>query len=98
VIAIALVSALYWLAFPPPARKQMRIVPGAVLAVALIVLLGWGYGTWITHVGTGGAYLAGLAVVGVTMITLYLFSFAILLGAELDRVLGARRARRLPRA
>ena len=42
--------------------------------------------------GPGNAYLGSLAVIGVTMMTLWLFSIAILLGAELNKVIRDRRA------
>jgi membrane protein len=93
-IAFALVAGLYWVGLPPSVRKRMPIVPGALLAVALQVAMGFGYGLYLSTTGSGDAYQAGLAVMGVTLMTLYLFSLAVLIGAELNQVLGERRLQR----
>jgi membrane protein len=57
----------------------------------LEVSFGLAYAYYVAKVGDGGAYVAGLAAIGVTMIGLYLFTLAILLGAVVNRSL-ARRA------
>lgn len=93
-VAFGLVVGLYWVGLPSRARKQMPLVPGAVFAVLLMAIAAFGYTLYLTHVGDGGAYQAGLAVIGVTMMVLYLFSLAILMGAELNRVVGATRVLR----
>ena len=93
-IAFGLMAGLYWVGLPPMVRKRMPIVPGALFAVLLQGLSGFGYGLYIRTIGDGGAYQAGLAVIGVTMMALYLFSVAILAGAELNRTVGARRTLR----
>jgi membrane protein len=91
VIAIASVSGLYFVGLPRRARRRMPILPGAVLAVGLQAALGLGYGFYVRTLGDGGAYQAGLAVIGVTLMALYLFSSALLIGVELNQILGARR-------
>jgi membrane protein len=90
-IAVALVSGLYAAGLPGGARKRMPIVPGAIAAVVLQTALGIGYGTYVRHVGDSGAYQAGLAVIGVTLIALYLLCIALLVGVEINQILGARR-------
>ena len=91
VVAFGLVAGLYWVGLPASVRRRMPLVPGAIAAVFLMALLGWGYGFYISQVGSGDAYQAGLAVIGVTLMVLYLLSVALLTGAEINRVLGARR-------
>ena len=90
-IAFGLVVGLYWVGLPKSVRRRMPLVPGAVCAVVLMALLGWGYRLYISTMGSGDAYQAGLAVIGVTLMVLYLASTALLAGAEFNRVLGARR-------
>lgn len=90
-IAVALVCGLYTVGLPPRARKRMPLLPGAIVAVALQTALGVAYGTYVRRAGDGGAYQAGLAVIGVTLIALYLLCIAILVGAEVNQILGARR-------
>jgi membrane protein len=91
-IAVGLTAGLYRLAVPRAREAHERVLPGAALAVALQAALGWLYGEYVTKLGGGGsAYLAGLAAVGVTMMTLWLFSIALLVGAQLNRVVTDRR-------
>ena len=70
-----------------PARHgiHMPIAPGAAVAVVLEVALGLVHSAYLASVGDGGAYVAGLAVVGVTMMGLYLFVTALLFGAVVNR-------------
>ncbi len=91
VVGVAMVAALYRLGIPRATRNRAPVLPGALLAVVLLAALGWGYRLYVSRVGIGDAYLGSLAVIGVTMTTLWLFSMAILLGTQLNTVLGDRR-------
>jgi membrane protein len=90
--AVALVAGLYRVGVPRVARTNRVVWPGALLAVGLQTVLGYGYGFYLSKVGTHSAYQAGLSIIGITMIALYLFSLALLIGAELNHVIGKRRA------
>jgi membrane protein len=90
-IAVALVSGLYAVGLPSRARKRMPIVPGAIVAVVLQTALGIGYGYYVRRAGDSGAYQAGLAVIGVTLMALYLLCIALLVGLEVNQILGTRR-------
>jgi len=90
-VSFGLVSGLYWISVPPAIRKTMPIVPGALLAIGLQVALGFGYGFYVDKAGDSGAYLAGLASIGVTLMALYLFCLALLIGIEVNQMLGERR-------
>jgi membrane protein len=85
--AVALVYGLFLFGVPRKARKRRVILPGALLAVGLGALLSYGYVFYLGQVGTHSAYQAGLSIIGVTMIALYLLSLALLVGAELNYVL-----------
>jgi membrane protein len=89
--AVGLVAGLYFIGTPRRARSRTRIVPGAVLAVGLQILFGYGYVFYLSKVGIQSAYHAGLSIIGVTMIALYLFSIALLIGAALNDTLSKRR-------
>jgi membrane protein len=56
--------------------------------VALETVLGFGYAFYVAKAGRSGAYTASLAVIGVTLMGLYLFSIALLVGAAINRKLG----------
>jgi membrane protein len=92
-VAFGLTSLIFVFGVPREARRKMPLLPGAILAVLLDCVLGLGYAFYISNMGTGSAYQAGLATVGVTMMAIYLFSLALLVGLELNVLLGDRRAR-----
>jgi membrane protein len=93
-VSIAMIATLYRVGIPREARRSTPILPGALLADGLLVALGWGYRFYVSHAGAGDAYQGSLAVIGVTLMTLWLFSVALLLGAELNKTLRDRRASR----
>ncbi|HEX8793609.1 MAG TPA: YihY/virulence factor BrkB family protein [Polyangiaceae bacterium] len=91
IVAIAMVSGLYRVGVPRSEEVQPHTIPGAVVAVVLMLALEFAYGFYVTKLGgNGGAYQAGLAAVGMTLMTLWLCSIALLLGAQLNCVLASR--------
>jgi membrane protein len=92
VVGVTMVAGLYRVGIPREARARIPIFPGATLAVLLVACLGWGYGVYVSTTGTGDAYQGSLAVIGVTLMTLWLFSVALLLGTELNKLIGNRRS------
>jgi membrane protein len=94
VVAFGMISGLYAVAVPPAHRPSTPVAPGALLAITLQTAIGYGYGFYLTKVGDGGAYQAGLASIGVTLMALYLFCLVLLIGVELNRVIGGRRRAR----
>ena len=92
--ALGLVCGLYLVGIPRVARKRTPVLPGAVVAVVLQAALGYGYIFYLSQVGVESAYQAGLSIIGVTMIALYLFSVALLVGAQLNHVVARRRSAR----
>ncbi len=93
-VSIGMVAALYRIGIPREARHRTPILPGTLLAVALIGVLGVCYRLELSRAGNGSAYLGSLAIIGVTMTTLWLFSVSLLLGTALNKVLGDRRMAR----
>jgi membrane protein len=95
VIWVGMIALLYRVGIPGKKSEHDPVLPGAILAAVLHSVLGGGYGWYVATLGSrSGAYEAGLAVIGVTLVTLWLFSVALLLGAELNRVLAERLRRR----
>ena len=90
-VAFGLVSALFYVGVSRAARREMPVAPGALLVVVLEAVLGYGYGFYIAKMGIGGAYEAGLAVIGVTLTALYLFSVALLVGLAFNVMIRERR-------
>jgi membrane protein len=93
-ISVAMIAALYRVGIPREARHRTPILPGALIATMLVVALGWGYRLYLSSVGGEDAYLGGLAIIGVTLTTLWLFSVALLLGTQVNTVLRDWRASR----
>ena len=91
VVAFLLMAGLYVAGVPKSARKRIAVIPGALVAVVLEGLLGWGYSLYVQASGTGSAYTGTLAVVGVTLMSLYLLAMAILVGVEAGILVGERR-------
>jgi uncharacterized BrkB/YihY/UPF0761 family membrane protein len=85
-----MLAGIYRVAVPYDGSPRPPALPGAILAVALNAALGWAYGWYVTRDRSASAYAAGLAVVGATLITLWLLSLAVLLGAEFNRILAER--------
>src|SRR5262249_22340129 len=83
-------SALYWVGVPREARKGVPVAPGAGVAVVLEGALSFGYSSYVTRMGAGAAYGKGLAVIALTLMTLYLFVAALLIGAFVNRKLSDR--------
>ncbi len=93
-ISFGLVTGLYWVALPRATRKSMPLAPGALMAIGLQLVIGFIYGLYITKTGDGGAYQAGLASIGVTLMALYLLCVVMLVGIEVNQMLGEHEAAR----
>jgi membrane protein len=88
-----LMVALYALGVPrEKGRSRPPLAPGAALAVALQAALAWGYGLYLSTLGSADAYSGALWTIAVTMTALYLLALTILFGAELNHELAVRRA------
>lgn len=96
-LSVALVCGLYEVALPPDVRRHVPVLPGALVAIGLQTVLGFGYGFYIQRVGDGGAYQAGLASIGVTLMALYLFCLALLFGSKVNQMVGEQRGLALGR-
>jgi membrane protein len=85
---LLLTAGLYWVALPRAARPHVML-PGVCVAVGLQFLLGACYSLILGTLGDGSAYLAGLAVVGVTMTVVFIYMLSLLAGLALNLALSA---------
>lgn len=83
-IAIGGLSAFYRFAVAHSRRVKRRVVPGAVVAVALWILVSWGFGVYVQSLTNYTVYYGSLAAVAVLLVWLWLVSIAMLIGAELN--------------
>jgi membrane protein len=87
-LTFAYICGLYYVGVPSTARRRMPLVPGAAVAVALDVVMTSGYAFYVTQVANANSYGAGLAIIGLTLMWLYLLSVSVLTGAVFNHVLG----------
>ena len=83
-IAIFGLAAFYRFSVAHSRKVKRRVLPGAVLAVALWVIVSWGFGVYIQTLTNYTVYYGSLAVVAVLLVWLWLISIAMLIGAELN--------------
>ncbi|MCL2723634.1 MAG: YihY/virulence factor BrkB family protein [Polyangiaceae bacterium] len=76
-----------------PARVKRRVLPGALLAVVLWVIISWGFGVYVRSLAKYTIYYGSLAAVAVLLVWLWLTSLSILVGAELNAQLEGMRDR-----
>jgi membrane protein len=63
---------------------KRRVLPGAVAAVALWMVISWAFGVYVSSLAEYAVFYGSLAAVAVLLVWLWLTSFAILVGAELN--------------
>ncbi len=83
-MAVGGLSAFYRFAVSHARRVRRRVLPGAVLAVALWIVVSWGFGLYLQTLGSYTVYYGSLAAVAVLLVWLWLVSLSILVGAELN--------------
>jgi membrane protein len=97
-VALAYVMGLYWAGVPSQARRRIPLIPGALIAVVLHVLLTSAYGFYLKRVTHTAFYGSSLAIIGLTLTWLYLMSVSLLSGAVVNHVLGSRKDRLAPQS
>lgn len=65
-------------------RVRRRVFPGAFLAIALIIVVSWGFSLYVRTLATYTVYYGSLAAIAVLLIWLWLVSLAMLIGVELN--------------
>jgi membrane protein len=84
ICAVGVVAGIYFVGISRRARRQMPVLPGALVAVALQFVTGLAYKAYLSELGVVGAYQAGLTAIAVTLTALYLFATALLVGIQLN--------------
>jgi uncharacterized BrkB/YihY/UPF0761 family membrane protein len=82
--AVGGLCAFYRLAVAHSTQVRRRVLPGALLAVALWIVISWGFGLYLQTLASYTVYYGSLAAVAVLLVWLWLMSLAILIGAELN--------------
>jgi membrane protein len=84
-IAIGYVYALYLIGIPRPGHRHLTLLPGALVAVVLQAGMSLGYAFYLSRFTEQAAYGAGLGLVAVTLMALYIFALSLLSGAAVIR-------------
>ena len=82
--ATAVLAAFYRFSVSHSKRVARRVLPGAVLAVVLWLVISWAFGVYVTTLAEYAVFYGSLAAVAVLLVWLWLTSLAILVGAELN--------------
>lgn len=82
--ATVVLAVFYRLAVSHSKRVARRVLPGALLAVVLWLLVSWAFGLYVKSLAEYAVYYGSLAAVAVLLVWLWLTSLAILIGAELN--------------
>jgi len=93
--AFAFNRGLFRIGLSPKERRGLPLSAGAAIAAILQTITGSLYIYSITLLGDGGAYLAGLATIGVTLTALFLYTLFLLVGLSVSQFL--KRASRCKR-
>ncbi len=86
-LALASLSALaafYRFAVEHPPGVERRAWPGAIVAFTAWLVVSWGFGVYVTSLGRYALFYGSVATVAVLLVWLYLTSWALLVGAELN--------------
>lgn len=96
-LGTTLLAAFYRFAVQHAPRVRRRVWPGAFAAVVAWLLVSWAFGAYAAaSIANYTIYYGGLAAVAVLLLWLYLTSFALIFGAEVNAQLEGIRDR--PRA
>lgn len=82
VFSVLALAGFYWFSVSHPSRVRRVVLPGATLAVALAMLVSWGFGLYVRTLTNYAVFYGSLAAVAVLLVWLWLASLAILVGAE----------------
>ncbi len=84
VVAVVALAAFYRFAVAYRPHSRRRVLPGAVIAVSLVIVISWAFSLYVRTLASYTVYYGGLAAIAVLLVWLWLMSLAILFGAELN--------------
>ena len=90
VLGMVMLAGFYRFAVEHPAGVRRRVWPGTVIAVAIWLLVSWGFGLYAVSMSSYALYYGSLAAVAVMMVWLYLTSLSLVVGAEVNAHLERR--------
>lgn len=83
-VAVFFVSVLYKTAPFRPMPQNKWVLPGAIIATVFWLIASWGFSFYVSNFGSYGEMYGSISAVVVLLMWLFLTSFIIILGAELN--------------
>lgn len=83
-LAVVGLAGFYRFSISHSKRIRRRVLPGAFLAVALWIVVTWGFSLYVRTLAEYAVFYGSLAAVAVLLVWLWLVSLSILVGAELN--------------
>ena len=83
-VAVFFLSVLYKTAPYRPMPKTKWVLPGAIIATLFWLIASWGFSFYVSNFGSYGEMYGSISAVVVLLMWLFLTSFIIILGAELN--------------
>jgi membrane protein len=75
-----------------PPRSRLSVWPGTIGAVVSWLVVSWIFGAYVASIANYALYYGGLAAVAVLLVWLYLTVLSLVVGAEVNAQVSARRA------
>ena len=95
-LAVVILAVLYWVA-PDRPRPFHWVTPGAAVALAVWLAMSYGFSLYLGRFHTYDAVYGGFAGGILLLLYLYFFSYALVLGAEINAVLERGKGGGMPR-
>lgn len=96
VLMMFVLAALYFAA--PASHERWRLItPGAVVAVILWAAASWGFSIYVRHFGSYNRAYGSIGAVVVLLVWLFISSFVVLIGAEINRATSPQRVQKSSR-
>jgi membrane protein len=83
-VFLCLLAGFYRYAVEHPVGVKRRAWPGAFAALALFLLVSWGFGAYVVSLADYALYYGSLAAVAILLVWLYLVSLSLVVGAEVN--------------
>lgn len=89
VVGLTFLAGFYRYAVEHPPDVQRRVWPGALGAVAMWLVVSWGFGLYAVSMASYALYYGSLAAVAILLVWLYLTSLSLVVGGEVNAMLEA---------
>ena len=90
-LALVMLAVLYWVGPDRPQRFRL-FTPGALAAIGVWLGISFGFSLYLAHFNSYDILYGGVGAVILLLLYLYFLSYALLIGAEINAMVDARKA------